>query len=423
MEEVNVIAPVLENFITLKGDALANDYVEHINFEGLSFKYCHYKIPPTGSEPNQAAALLNSAIYAEGARNIVFSKIEVSNTGQHAIWFGKGCNGNLVEQSYLHNLGGGGIYLGDFKPLKGAEHTTNIDLTSNIIQTGGQEFPSAVGIWVGHSANNSISHNDISDMFYTGISVGWIWGYKPSLAKNNTISFNRIHHIGWDLLSDMAGIYTLGKSPGTVVSNNVVHDIHAYSYGGWGLYADEGSTDIIFENNLVYNTKTGGFQQNYGEANLVENNIFAFAKKYQMQCTVAEKHSSFTFRNNIVLFKQGMVAKGAWDTVNAKVDDNIYWNISDNHYDFNGKDFEEWKKLDFDTRSFLEDPEFTDPENFDFSFKSNKATKKIGFIPFDHSKAGVLGTVEWKSKAQLSKELIERFTSTVAKNLELNIKR
>jgi len=407
---------------SVEGDAANDKFLENIRFEGISFEHCHYQISKSGSESNQAAALLNAAIMLEGARNITFTNCEISKTGQHALWFGKACSNSLVDHCYLNNLGSGGIYLGDFTPQQGAEHTHNIRLHNNIIQTGGQEFPSAVGVWVGHSSDNEISHNDIGNFYYSGISVGLIWGYADSNAKRNKIAYNHIHHIGWSLLSDMAAVYTLGKSEGTVISNNVIHHVHAYSYGGWGLYTDEGSSDIVMENNLVYNTKTGGFHQHYGENNIIRNNIFAFAKLYQAQCTRVENHRSFTFDNNIILFDEGVVLKGAWEKTDINMDKNIYWNIAGNTYDFNGKSFAEWQKTGHDQNSLIAEPGFKNPRSFDFSFKKKNNARKTGFVPFDYTKAGVFGEKSWIDKSILPEEIITDFDNSVTENTKENIK-
>lgn len=417
-EEAEVIAPVLENLVTIRGDASNGNPVEHVRFEGISFMHCHYAVPRTGSEPNQAAALINAAVMLEGANHVDFVNCEISKTGQHGLWYGKGCHNSLVERSYLHDLGGGGIYLGDLTAQEGENHTSHIKVHNNIIQTGGLEYPSAVGVWVGHSSDNEISHNDIGNFYYTGISVGWVWGYAESNAKRNKITYNHIHHIGWTLLSDMAAVYTLGKSEGTVISNNSVHHVHAYSYGGWGLYTDEGSTGIVMENNLVYSTKTGGFHQHYGENNTIRNNIFAFAKMFQAQCTRVEEHRSFDFMNNILVFNEGVVLQGAWEKIDIAMDHNMYWNTQGQEYDFNGKSFSEWQKFGHDKHSVILDPRFKDAENFNFEFRNKKAIKRIGFKPFDLDAIGVYGDEAWKEKAKLPSSILEAFDNQVKMNMK-----
>ena len=412
-----VIAPVLENLLSLEGNASNNEFIEHILFEGISFNYCHYKMPQSGSEPNQAAVLINASVMLKGARNITFLNCEISKTGQHALWFGKGCSNSKVEHCYLNDLGGGGIYLGDIDPLQGLEHTNNIKINNNIIHSGGREFPSAVGVWVGHSSDNEITYNDIGNFYYTGVSVGWIWGYAPSLAKRNKIVYNNIHHIGWALLSDMAAVYTLGESTGTVISNNIIHHVHAYSYGGWGLYPDEGSTNIIMENNLVYSTKTGGFHQHYGKNNSIKNNIFAFAKLYQIQCTRVEEHRSFNFENNIIILDQGVVLKGAWNKIDILMDQNLYWNTEGNSYDFDGNSFSQWKKSGHDLHSYIANPNFRDARSFDFTFKNKKNIQRIGFKPFDYDKAGVYGSSSWKDKAKLPERILNNFDRVIEENM------
>jgi hypothetical protein len=209
-----------------------------------------------------------------------------------------------------------------------------------------------------------------------------------------------VHHIGWGVLSDMGGIYTLGPSEGTVVRNNVFHDVYAYSYGGWGLYTDEGSSNILFENNLVYRVKTGGFHQHYGKENIVRNNILAFSKLYQLQATRVEDHLSFTLENNIIYWDTGVLLSGRWDQVQHVSRNNCFWNAADQQVRFLDKTLEQWQAAGHERGSIVADPQFADPQQYDFRIPSDSRARKVGFQPFDYSEAGVYGDPAWIQKAK-----------------------
>jgi hypothetical protein len=413
IENVSFFAPVLKEFIVLQGDSSAGRRVANIRFMNLSFEIADFRLPPDGNEAMQAASPIGATITLDFADNIFFQNCEVAHTGTYAFWFRRACSNCTVSHSYLHDLGAGGIKIGEtvIRPDTN-EITRNIVVDNNIITGGGKVFPSAVGIIIFNASDNRLTHNEISDLGYSGISAGWVWGYTPSPSKRNMIEFNHIHHLGWGELSDMGGVYTLGASEGTSVSNNVIHHIYSYDYGGWGLYTDEGSFGITEENNLVYMCKSSGFHQHYGKENIIRNNIFALNIRAQLQATRIENHRSLSFTNNIVYFNSGTLFSSNWSRFNLFTDYNCYWDARSKAIDF-GKTFKEWQKSGKDVHSIIADPQFVNPEAFDFHFKSSRVAKKIKFTPFDYSRAGVYGSERWKELAEFDPDLSKKFDNMV----------
>lgn len=432
-EDMNIaecIVPTLHQWMVLEGDKDAP--LKNVKFENILFQYSAFHMPKNGNEPMQAAATIEAAIELKHVENISFINCEMQHTGGYALWFKQACRNNMVDHCYIADLGAGGVKIGE--PVYTADSSlvsSHNTVNNSIITHAGSELPCGVGVAIFHASDNKVTHNEISDLRYSGVSVGWVWGYNNSsdiwtnvLLKDGTVDFmqiklvspavrnlvayNHIHHIGWGELSDMGAVYTLGESPGTRIVNNIIHDVLSYDYGGWGLYTDEGSTGVEMSSNLVYRCKSGGFHQHYGKENKIENNIFAFGHYYQVQYTRAEKHQSFRFRNNIILQDKGETLAGAWENGNVDMDYNLYWHL-DGEPEFGKRTFKEWQKFRGEKHSVIADPMFTDAVNDDYSFRSMKNIRKIHFKKWDYTKVGVYGSDEWKNKAKMSDKLLKEF--------------
>jgi parallel beta-helix repeat protein len=396
IDTVEAIAPVVQQLIVLNGDMANGKHVEYMQFDGLTFSHTEWPLPAEGLKDYQAAFPVNAAFEAQAARYCSLSNSEVSHIGNYAIWFRAGCKDNRIVRNHCYDLGAGGVRIAEGNsPANDNEAAFRNVIDNNWLHDGGKIFPAAVGVWIGRSSYNTVSHNEISDFYYTGVSVGWSWGYDSSSANHNIIEYNHIHHLGKYILSDMGGIYTLGVAPGTILRYNHIHDVHSFYYGGWGIYPDEGSTDLLIENNIAYNTKTGGFHQHYGKENRVQNNIFAFSQNDQIMRTREEDHLSFYFERNIVYFNSGSLLGSNWKNGHYVIDNNCYWDTRSKEIAFKEHSFGEWRALGRDVRSIVADPLFENAEAGDFRLKDNSPALALGFSPIDATKSGLYGDSAW----------------------------
>jgi hypothetical protein len=413
---IQAIAPVLSQVVRFESQPEKEQSVRHVVLRGLTFSHTEWYFPAGFSsgknKPNispepkaeiggfgQAAVGVPGAVWGEGLRDCTFENCRFADVGNYGLELARGCQNNRIIRCEFSDLGAGGVKIGETLIRdQAADQARGNEISGCSIHDGGKMFHSAIGIWIGQSPDNRITHNLICDFYYTGISIGWTWGYGPSLASNNRVELNHIHHIGvksdgdGPILSDMGGIYTLGKQPGTVIRNNLWHDIAGIRYGGWGIYFDEGSSGILAENNIVYRTTHGGFHQHYGETNVFRNNILAFARDHQIQRTRPEPHRSFSFTNNIVYFDSGSLLTGDLSGDQYEMDGNLYFDArpdaKPDELRLGPCTWVKWQERGHDLHSLVADPLFIAPRENDFRLQLNSPAFKLGFHPFDLSLVG-----------------------------------
>ncbi len=410
IDSVEIVAPVAPALIRIEGDPLRRQFVEHLRFRGLSLRYTHFDLPAGNSNDNQGSASVPAAIVLRGARHCAFENCTIENLGTFAFELAAGCRDNRFAHNQLRHLGAGGFRVnGAAQQAHPLQRTGGNEICDNALGPYGDEFPSAVGVLLMNTEGNRVAHNEIHHGRYTGVSLGWVWGYQRSTSRDNVVEYNHIHDIGQGLLSDMGGVYTLGVSPGTVIRNNLIHDVDANHYGGWGIYNDEGSTHILIENNVVYNTKFAGYNIHFAKEITVRNNIFAFGRMEQLSRGRVEPHKSVFFENNIVYWTEGSLLAGNWkdkpyvfyfhpkDKSGTRetestfdIDWNLYFHpgLPVDKIEFAGQSFDAWKKQGKDVHSRYADPLFLDPGKRDFRLRPDSPALEMGFQPIDLSTIG-----------------------------------
>lgn len=335
------------------------------------------------------------------AHNCYMENCILKNLGVHAITVNEGCSRINISDNDFYDIGAGAIKLtgGSFGCDKEFETYGNI-ISNNNIKECGKRYFAACGILIMHSYENTISNNEIAYQYYTGISVGWVWGYTDNITRDNLIEKNYVHHIGQGKLSDMGGIYLLGKQKGTIVKNNIVHDVKSKHYGGCGIYTDEGSSYIIIENNIVYNTTSTCFHQHFGTCNVVRNNIFAKSGGEPVTVTRNDYNMGVIFEKNIVISNGTAAYQSGYKKVQGGHTgmmfhrDNIIYDYTQDVYslEVNEKKYTPAMAKDvfgIDEGTIVADPLFEDYENNNYSLKENSPAFKKGFKKINTQDIGV----------------------------------
>lgn len=400
LENTRLVAPALPRILLAQADYSKGETVRDLVFSNLVFSHSEMELPPQGYGGSQGAPDLTGAIGLKGADRFSFVGCTIAHVGSYGIEIGLGCHGNKIVGCRLTDLAGGGVKVGDpglkanaVDPEVPADNT----VANCVIENGGLLYLSANAVWGGIGRNLQIRHNEISNFAYAGIAVGWLWHDAPSACKSNVIEGNVISHV-CTLLADGASIYMLGRQPGTIIRGNVVRDNpksqFAKEYWQLGLYLDEGSSEMLVENNLVWKVGTHGFNINGGAQNVIRNNILgpvygnygpfirSYAKKFSKE-NIFERNISFCDSPNL--------ADADWSKSLFLTRSNIYHHLHGSNFTWFGKDFEAWRAGGQDEGSLVANPLFKDPENGDFSLKPGSHALALGFKPFDPRLAGLEG--------------------------------
>lgn len=300
---VTVVAPRLTQLVKLAGTPAAP--VRHLRFVDLRFEHADFPLPAIGYAEIQAAHygtrmdaptfVQPVAIEGVHATDCRFERCRFAHLNASGIGFGPGCRNNLIFGCTVEDIGGNGVVIGwrgAGRLQAGAEGSLDADwqdaadaptgnaVVNTLLRRCGAESRGGVGIFVAFSADTRLAHNELHDLPYTGISIGYRWNTTPTSQARCVAEFNHIHDV-MKVLADGGGIYTLGFQPGTVLRGNYIHDVHRsrFAHGGApnnGFFIDEGSKGFLFVSNVVHATsgKSVRFNQNQRDWHTWQANRF-----------------------------------------------------------------------------------------------------------------------------------------------------
>lgn len=273
-----------------------------------SFTSCHNGCPQfEATRPNWRQS--PAAVQVSAANTITFTDSQFLNLGQTAIGIGNDANAHTsgvglgasnitVTRSEIARSSAGGIVVGGVRAdahHPGDQRMTNRDITisNNRLHDLGVEHRGIVSVLTTYVTNATVSHNEVYNMPYTGMSMGYGWGANdaggsnhyadrglynyqprystPTTASNNRLVGNYVHDV-MQQMNDGGCIYTLSANQGGLISDNYCLRTNGY----FGIYFDEGSRYWTARHNVFSATGTWAtanywFAENMGNFTVTDN--------------------------------------------------------------------------------------------------------------------------------------------------------
>jgi len=293
LDGFRAVAPLARQLLVVRGGDSPDKLVRNLRFVGLAFEHCawshagaryaggqagfHFIDKQAGGLPRRPIA---PAVEVTNARGVRFQRCNFRHLGGGAVALGRGCRSSAIVGCTVTDVAGTGVMLGEPSPKSVPAGIAGANTVRDcLIERCGAVYYGAIGIWVGLSGDNVIARNEVRHLPYTGISVGWRWNPTPTVCKGNLVTGNHIHHV-MGVLSDGGGIYTLGRQPGTMLVGNWIHDIplNAGRAESNGMFLDEGTTDLLIENNLIHDLVRSPLRFHKAGVNLVKANVLVCGK-------------------------------------------------------------------------------------------------------------------------------------------------
>jgi hypothetical protein len=207
-----------------------------------------------------------AAVYVAAAHHITLERNTFRHLGAGGLDLHYGVSDNSVKGNVFRDIAGNGLSVGKYQDPQALDKGIYKDprqaclnnvIANNFISRIGQDYYGSIAISCGYVANTDIAHNEIYEVPYLGISVGWGWSSQENAMRNNKIRNNNLHKV-MQLMEDGAAIYTLSKQPGSEIYGNYIHDMKPSRYIHRlivrGIYLDEGSGGFTIGNNAIEKT-------------------------------------------------------------------------------------------------------------------------------------------------------------------------